>query len=55
MACVDQATGLYLNQCCLFYWRIYASIGLNKLMQQQKVVSDKQFVEPAKEDQSGQH
>ena len=29
----DQATSHYLNQWWLFYWRIYASLGLNELMQ----------------------
>ena len=28
----DQATSHYLNQWWLFYWRIYASLGLNELM-----------------------
>ena len=27
-----QATGHYLNQCWLVYWRIYASLGLNDLI-----------------------
>ena len=27
----DQATSHYLNQWCLIYWRIYASLGLNVL------------------------
>ena len=27
----DQATSHCLNQCCLVHWRIYASLGLNKL------------------------
>ena len=28
----EQATSHYLNQWWLFYWRIYASLGLNELM-----------------------
>ena len=31
MAWPDQATSYYLNQWRLFYWRIYASLGLNEL------------------------
>ena len=33
MAYANQATSHYLNQWWLFYWRIYASLGLNELTQ----------------------
>ena len=32
MAWTDQATSHFLDQWWLYYWRIYASLGLNELM-----------------------
>ena len=36
----DQATSHYLNQWWLFYWRIFASLGLNELIEQARCHHD---------------